>query len=410
MTTDYAVKLVEGSSEAAFALDGRQRVLAWNSRAEALLGIGEDEAIGRYCYDLLVGETSEGRPVCGPGCAAAGCFWHGRPYEADLLMAAKRGGAKAPVHVSSIVLPGQVTKGDPMAIVLLRPLVAADDPGDGFDPGLSVYALGSLQLYSGARALPWWSWPRRKSATLLKYLLARRGHSVHREELAEALWPEAGPGKSQNRLKVLVHSLRRGLEPNLASGAHSAFVATEGDGYRLVTGPQLWVDVDRFVDLAREGESELGREQAGSALDAFEAAVLLYRGHYLEEDPFDDWLAPERERLRELYLSVLTRTAALYAAAGDPDSAIAACRQALSVDACRESVHRSLMNYLSISGQRSEALRQYEACRRVLRHELDVEPLPETTYLYERIVAGRPISTPASKPLSTTGEPSQEPG
>jgi hypothetical protein len=46
------------------------------------------------------------------------------------------------------------------------------------------------------------------------------------------------------------------------------------------------------------------------------------------------------------------------------------------------------MTALALSGQRSAALAQYEACRRTLSEELGVEPDKETRFLYERIRDG----------------------
>jgi class 3 adenylate cyclase/predicted ATPase len=46
------------------------------------------------------------------------------------------------------------------------------------------------------------------------------------------------------------------------------------------------------------------------------------------------------------------------------------------------------MRFLALSGQRGAALAQYEACRRALREELDVEPGEETQRLYQRIRDG----------------------
>jgi hypothetical protein len=57
------------------------------------------------------------------------------------------------------------------------------------------------------------------------------------------------------------------------------------------------------------------------------------------------------------------------------------------------------MRCLAYSGQRAAALAQYEACRRTLEEELGVEPEPETTALYDQILAGEigapvAVSTP----------------
>ncbi|HMQ03099.1 MAG TPA: LuxR C-terminal-related transcriptional regulator [Pyrinomonadaceae bacterium] len=56
-------KLVEGTADPAFALDGQGRVAAWNAAAENMFGITQQEALGSYCSDLL-----HGRDECGREC------------------------------------------------------------------------------------------------------------------------------------------------------------------------------------------------------------------------------------------------------------------------------------------------------------------------------------------------------
>ena len=51
-------------------------------------------------------------------------------------------------------------------------------------------------------------------------------------------------------------------------------------------------------------------------------------------------------------------------------------------------MHRQLMTVLAQSGQRSAALSQFEACKKHLDEELDVEPSAETKALYDRIKQG----------------------
>lgn len=66
------------------------------------------------------------------------------------------------------------------------------------------------------------------------------------------------------------------------------------------------------------------------------------------------------------------------------------------MDPVHEATHRHLMRLLARSGQRGEALAQYARCCRLLADELDTEPAPETTALYEQIEAGAVTVTPVS--------------
>jgi len=52
----------------------------------------------------------------------------------------------------------------------------------------------------------------------------------------------------------------------------------------------------------------------------------------------------------------------------------------------REDIHRELMRYFLQNGQRAHALLQFEKCRSLLRAELAIQPMRETTELYRQIV------------------------
>jgi DNA-binding SARP family transcriptional activator len=60
--------------------------------------------------------------------------------------------------------------------------------------------------------------------------------------------------------------------------------------------------------------------------------------------------------------------------------------EALRWEPFRESLYRLLMRAHAGAGNRAEALRAYERCRRLLADELGVGPPPETEALYLDIV------------------------
>jgi len=136
------------------------------------------------------------------------------------------------------------------------------------------------------------------------------------------------------------------------------------------------VKIGRKADVAGDARAAIG---------AYEAAVQLYRGDYLEDEAFTDWCWSEREHLRESCLDSLASLATHYARLGLLDRSIASYRQALRLDPAREQNHQGLIRALFASGRRDEALRQYHTCREVLRRELDIPPLPETESLYLKI-------------------------
>jgi predicted ATPase len=101
-----------------------------------------------------------------------------------------------------------------------------------------------------------------------------------------------------------------------------------------------------------------------------------------------------REWLRREMVEALAYLARYHERRGEVSQARAYAWRQVELDPWREEPHLHLMRLLALDGQRSAALAQYEACRRALAEELGVEPMPETTSLYERIRAGESPSLP----------------
>ena len=59
--------------------------------------------------------------------------------------------------------------------------------------GIDIRALGTFRVLRGGEPVPTGEWQSKRARSLLKVLIARRGHAVTREELCEVLWPEVEP-------------------------------------------------------------------------------------------------------------------------------------------------------------------------------------------------------------------------
>ena len=86
-----------------------------------------------------------------------------------------------------------------------------------------------------------------------------------------------------------------------------------------------------------------------------------------------------------MLLRTLAKLMVYHGTKGQYEEAITYGQRILSLDPLREEVHRELMRYHQSAGRRAEALQQFQACRGILREELDIEPMPETMALYRRI-------------------------
>lgn len=263
-------------------------------------------------------------------------------------------------------------------------------------PHLSLMLSGPFQATLDGQ--PATGFESNKVRALLAYLAVESARPHARETLAGLLWPDYPDRAALSNLRSALANLRRAIgDPQ----ADPPFLLITRDAIQFNIASDYSLDVAALRDLARR------------PIDQLEQAVAAYRGDFLEgfsladSLPFEEWALAQREHLRLVVVDALHRVAAFHETAGDPGQAGAAARRALALEPWDEEAHRQVMRSLALGGQRSQALAQYETCRRLLRQELGVEPAQETTALAESIRSEtlRPAGPALSFDLTATPEP-----
>ncbi len=266
----------------------------------------------------------------------------------------------------------------PPAPAATRARIGTDSPAHS-PPELAVHLLGPLCAAVGGVAVQ--DWPSARCRSLFGYLLTHREPGPPREVLMEVFWPGSSPEASRNSLNVAIHGLRR----TLRSITDIPIVVHAGGAYRINRDLRLWLDVEEFdshVESARRS-GEAGDLDKATRHDEFAAG--LYRGDFMADDPYEDWAALTRERLRLTHLDALGRLSKLYFNAGHYTVCASLCLRIIEQDPCREDAHRRLMRCYSRQGLPHLALMQYRMCVQALADELGVEADPATTELHQHI-------------------------
>ncbi len=237
---------------------------------------------------------------------------------------------------------------------------------------LNVWMLGGFTARWGAQdAL---RLPNPTTRALLAYLLAYREHARTRDLLSGLFWPDLPEVAARRRLTQALWQIRTHLTP------HPVLLA-ETDTVRVHPALSLWRDVAEFERYAvSEAAPEVTR------------AVALYRGPFMD-GYYADWLLPERERLRELFLIAVERLIADCKAQGAYQAALTHARRLVAEDPWREAAHCEVMRLCHLLGHDAEALKQYQACRQLLADDLGLEPAPATTALALEIARQLPPDT-----------------
>lgn len=194
------------------------------------------------------------------------------------------------------------------------------------------------------------------AAQRLLAFLALGERALHRTHVAASLWPDTTEHKARASLRSAVWRLGTiGGEVLDVTSTHMRLASC------------VWVDARYGVEQARR-LADRTADLPHIGLDGFVLKADLLT------DWYDDWVLIERERLRQLRLHALEALCTRLADAERYSEAVEAGLGAVAAEPLRESAQRTLIRVHLKEGNRSEALRQYERYRAVLREELGTEP------------------------------------
>ena len=246
---------------------------------------------------------------------------------------------------------------------------------------LRIAVFGPLELTLDGQTLP--QLPAKAQALLVYLALEPRPHPRHR--LAGLLWGESTDTQARASLRNVILKLRHaGLDRCLVVRRET--VAFNPDY-------PVWIDA-----LALMGQSH------GEPLSDLYRSDFLGELDVRESPLFEEWVIERREQFRTRAMALLRGEAARHQTEGRLAEAVIAARRLVTLDPLQESAHSQLISLLNAHGQPADALRQYEACRRLLAETFGIEPSSELRALAARIqTAGQDSgAVPASLPLATT--------
>lgn len=242
------------------------------------------------------------------------------------------------------------------------------------DKTLFLKLLGSPQIHLDEK--PVTQFISRKAQALLIYIVVT-GKLHSREVLAELFWRNMPSSQSLKNLRTVLSNLRQLI------GAHL-----------IVTRQTIAFNRECPYHLDVESIQVISTYPVTDNLQSLSEAVAQYQGDFLEgfyipdAPDFESWALLKREGLRELAIEGLHSLAEQYLRQQNYTVGLTVTHKLLAIDPWRETAHRQQMIFLARTGQRRAALAQYDTCLQILADEFNVEPMAETTALYERIRAG----------------------
>lgn len=262
---------------------------------------------------------------------------------------------------------------------------------------LQVFLFGGFRLIYQGKLITVIAQPR--SQAFLAYLLLHRNSPQPRQLLSYTFWPDSTESQARTNLRQLLHHLQR----ILPVAAH--YLQIEKHTVQWNVNADFTFDVAEFEQniilanqLRREGKFTEARRN-------LESAVRLYQGDLLPVC-YDDWILPERERLRQIYSTTLEELIDNLEGQHNYHASIVYAEALLRHDPLRETTYRQLMWLHALHGDRASALRMYHTCVTVLGRELGVKPGLETWEAYQNLLnVQAPTSTEREQKELTDVQP-----
>ena len=217
--------------------------------------------------------------------------------------------------------------------------------------------LGRLEVVDDGRVVPV---ERQRARAVLAFLLLHANEPVSADRLIDEVWGPEPPKSAAASLQNYVSHLRKALGRDV--------LVTEASGYVLRVDPERF-DLARFERLVAEALQEEPRERA----EKLHAALALWRGAPLEDLAFESFAQPAIRRLEEARLEAIEERIEAELALGRDDLA-GELEELVEQHPLREQFRAQLMRALYAAGRQADALAAYRDARRMLRHELGLEP------------------------------------
>ena len=248
---------------------------------------------------------------------------------------------------------------------------------------LRIYLTGEVAVERGAQLLREADLAGRQGRLAFAYLVAERERAVTQAELAELLWPQSLPNSWPVALSAVISKLRQKL--GTIGLDRDRIIANAFRCYQFRPPAESWIDLEVAADAVHQAEGAVLANQPDAAYGPSLIATTIARRPFLvgEDAP---WVESRRERLRDILVRALDCRVEALLWNGELALAQDQARAAVELEPFRESGYRRLMQVLVRRGDRAEAVRVYQDCRRRLADELGVSPSDETESLLRSLV------------------------
>jgi len=255
-------------------------------------------------------------------------------------------------------------------------------PGKAQDR-LEIYTLGHFSVRRNDQLLSAKFGRLNKSWELFIYLITHREKLFPVEMIQEALWPEEEYSDPSKNLRNQVHRLRKIIDPEQQANKYSAVLYSHGC-YSWNRDISYWLDVEAFENLCNQARSQAEKKPA-EAIETYKKALSLYRGDYLPEFSYSEWVIPVRHYYRQLFIRSVLELLDLYRETGQYQEMAQFCENAFLIEQHEEELHLRYLEALIKNNKLTQARAHYQYVTALFYREFGSKPSAAMQRLYQEM-------------------------
>lgn len=260
-------------------------------------------------------------------------------------------------------------------------------------PTLHVTLLGEFSAQRGDTPITADYWQRPAARRLFQYLVLNQGKPLPRDRILEELWPNSTPDAARSSFKTVYSWLRKAIEPYLRPKSSSRYIQVDQETYTF--NPQrspaiLHSDVAKFEAVVKAVLKDADNYDVRPMPADFVAALDGWKP-LLPELSYEPWILDTRERLQNLYVQGCLYAASAMLDIDKPIDAAGWAERVIAIAPWSEEGWQELIRAQARQGNRTLALKSYEAAVAALKRELDAPPSSVLEWLAKRLRADEEI-------------------
>ena len=216
---------------------------------------------------------------------------------------------------------------------------------------------------------------------LLKLLIVYRKTGIMKERVYDLFWPRYSYKSARDNLNTIIYRLRKLLN------SKDDFLYTDVNSIRFKENTVI-TDADRFLDFISMGSEAEKNGNREVSTRMYRSAIELYKGDFLDNDLYFDFIRDERENLRSKFRNLLFKMVLLSLNSADFREALEWSKRLIDADPLCEPAYRMLMIASAAVGNRSEIPRLFDKLDKKLQAYYKVTADEKTVKLKDKLLIG----------------------